>query len=440
MSHLQPPSPPHKVLVVGAGFAGLAAVRALPESPDFEITLVDRRNHHLFQALLYQVASAGLNPSEIASPVRAIFRKRKNVRVLMAEMTGLDREERIAHFDDGETQLAYDSLILAVGGRTSYFGNEHWADHSFGLKSIEEALAIRKRVLLAFEQAEKSVDPDKRRRLMTIAIVGGGPTGVELSGAFAELRSHVLKWDFRSIDPAEARIVLIEGGPRVLGVFPENLSTAATRDLEKLGVEVWTEERVTHIERDRLITTNRSLDAHTVVWAGGISGHPLAERLDFPTNHRSQVSVMADLRIPNTNIFCLGDMACFLDPQTGETLPAMAPVAMQQGAHAGRNVVLQAQGLATEPFQYQDPGIMATVGRTRGVAVLNGRHYQGTRGWATWLWHHLLRIVDFQNRILVSLRWAWAYVAWKWGVRLVYDQPKMRPLEAPTESGPSNET
>lgn len=400
-------------MVIGAGFAGLAVVRVLPTSSDWQITLVDRRNHHLFQALLYQVASAGLNPSEIASPVRAIFRDRANVRVLMGEMTGHDAEARQVVLDDGEVRLDYDYLVLAVGGQTSFFGHPEWSEHAYGLKSIEEALAIRKRVLLAFESAEKSSDPELRRRLMTIAVVGGGPTGVELSGAFAELRSHVLRWDFRSIDPQDARIVLIEGGDRLISFFPEDLCRAAQRDLEALGVEVWLGERVTSIGPGGLTTTNRALEAHTVVWAGGIEGVPLARKLGYATNARGQILTGPDLRVAE-RVFCLGDMASL------DGLPAMAPVAMQQGRHAGQNLVRLAAGQATEPFVYHDEGIMATVGRTRGVALLGGRHYTGTRGWATWLYHHLLRIVDFQNRVLVTARWAWAYVAWKWGVRLVY--------------------
>lgn len=411
---------PHRVLVVGAGFAGLAAVKALPNDERFDITLVDRRNHHLFQALLYQVASAGLNPSEIASPVRALFRERKNVKVLLGELTDLEEGNQVAVFDQGATRLSYDTLVLAVGGQTSYFGNDHWADHSFSLKSIEEALALRRRVLLAFEEAEKTADIERRRELMTIVVIGGGPTGVELSGAFAELRSKVLRWDFRDIDPADARIVLVEGGSRVLGVFPPELSAAAQEDLVKLGVEVRLEERVQDICPGKILTSRGEVKAHTVVWAGGISGHPLAQTLGLECNRRGQVKVDETLRVPGKGrIFCLGDMAEFLD-DAGNALPAMAPVAMQQGAHCGASIVALQQGRPAAPFRYEDVGIMATVGRTRGVALLNGRHYTGARGWATWLWHHLLRIVDFQNRILVSARWAWAYVAWKWGVRLVY--------------------
>ena len=412
---------PHRVVVVGAGFAGLALVRGLPESAELSIPLLDRRNHHLFQALLYQVASAGLNPSEIASPVRALFRDRRNVSVLLGEMTGLEAAEKVAVFDHGAMKIPYDTLVLAMGGQTSYFGNDHWRPHCFGLKSIEEALAIRKRVLLSFEQAERISDLEQRRRLMTIVVIGGGPTGVELAGAFAELRSNVLRWDFRQIDPSEARIVLLEGGPRVLGVFPPELSQAAERDLQALGVEVRVAERVKEILPGRVVTDKGEIQAHTVVWAGGISGHPLAARLGFPLNQRGQIPIDETLRTPDPSVFCLGDMAELADRSTGLALPAMAPVAMQQGAFCAQNLIRLVRGQSLEPFYYQDSGIMATVGRTRGVALLNGRTYTGTRGWLTWLWHHLLRIVDFQNRVLVTARWAWAYLGWKWGVRLVYD-------------------
>lgn len=390
----------------------------MPDTPDIAITLVDKRNHHLFQALLYQVASAGLNPSEIASPVRALFRGRRNVRVLMGELTHLNVESDTAVFDQGAFTLQYDALVLAVGGATSYFGHDHWAQHSYGLKSLEEALAIRRRVLLGFEEAEKSTDDAARRRLTTMVVIGGGPTGVELSGAFAELRSNVLRWDFRAMNPADARVVLLEGGPRVLAAFPEELSQAALQDLRALGVEVRLGERVQDIQPGRVVTDKGEIEAHTVVWAGGISGNPVSKSLPFDTNSRGQVKVDATLRIPDTNIFCLGDMAECL--QDGSALPAMAPVAMQQGTACGQNVTRLIRGLPLVTFRYEDPGIMATVGRTRGVALMNGKTYTGFRGWSTWLWHHLLRIVDFQNRVMVCTRWAWAYLAWKWGVRLVY--------------------
>lgn len=412
-----------RVLVVGAGFGGLGAARALARDPDVEVTLVDKRNHHLFQALLYQVASAGLSPSEIASPVRGLFRGRRNVRVLMAELCGLDAERKVAFFDDGQLQVGYDALILSLGGETNYFGHPEWARHAPGLKSIEEALWLRSRVLEAFEQAEKSSDPELRRRLMTIVVIGAGPTGVELSGAFAELRRHVLRWDFHSIHPEEARVYLVEGGPRVLSAFPPDLSSAAERDLRALGVELLLNQRVADIGEGYVRTDQLRLEAHTVVWAAGVTGHPLAVRLGLPVVAGQRVAVQSDLSVAGLpGVFCVGDMVHFPGPD-GKPLPGMAPVAMQQGPQAAANALALLRGQPTRPFVYEDPGIMATVGRTRGVAVLGGRHISGTLGWFTWLWHHLLRIVDFQNRFLVSLRWGWAYLTWKWGVRLIHGGP-----------------
>ena len=370
--------------------------------------------------------------------MRALFRDRRNVSVLMGELTGVDIGAREAIFDHGELRLPYDTLVLAVGGQTSYFGNDHWKPHCFGLKSIEEALAIRKRVLLSFEQAERCDDPDQRRRLMTIVVIGGGPTGVELSGAFAELRSHVLRWDFRRIDPMEARIVLLEGGPRVLGVFPPELSQAAESDLRALGVEVRVGERVLDIQAGRVVTDKGDIEACTVVWAGGINGHPVARELGFPLNSRGQIPVDDTLRTPDPHIFSLGDMAELVDRGTGRPLPAMAPVAMQQGAFCAQNLIRLARGQTLEPFHYHDTGIMATVGRTRGVALLEGKTYTGTRGWFTWLYHHLLRIVDFQNRVLVTARWAWAYLGWKWGVRLVYDTDREQRVEPTSRAFPDS--
>jgi NADH dehydrogenase len=408
------------VLVVGAGFGGLGAARWLAQQPGVEVTLVDKRNHHLFQALLYQVASAGLNPSEIASPVRGLFRKHRNVRVIMAELTGLDSARKVASLDDGAVEVPYDALILSLGGETNYFGHPEWAQFAPGLKSIEQALWLRGHVLEAFERAEKSQDEAERRRLMTIVVIGAGPTGVELSGAFAELRRHVLRWDFREIRPEQARIVLLEGGPRVLAAFPPDLSEAARRDLEALGVEVRLAERVQEIGQGYLLTDKGRIEAHTMVWAAGVGGHPLAAQLGLPVVAGGRVPVEPDLSVAGLDgVFCLGDM-CFFPDDQGKPLPGMAPVAMQQGPLAAANAFAYLQGQPTRPFRYQDPGIMATVGRTRGVAVLGNRHISGTRGWFTWLWHHLLRIVDFQNRALVSARWAWAYVSWKWGVRLIH--------------------
>lgn len=409
-----------RILVVGAGFGGLGAARRLAKQPDVQVTLVDKRNHHLFQALLYQVASAGLNPSEIASPIRGLFRKHSNVRVIMAELTGLDSGRKIAYLDGGALEIAYDAVILSLGGETNYFGHPEWAQYAPGLKSIEQALWLRGHVLEAFERAEKCGDEAERRKLMTVVVIGAGPTGVELSGAFAELRRHVLRWDFREIHPEQARVILVEGGTRVLAAFPPDLSQAAQRDLESLGVEVRVSERVQEIGEGYLITDQGRIEAHTMVWAAGVGGHPLASTLGLPTVAGGRVPVEPDLSVTGVEgVFCLGDM-CFFPDQTGNPLPGMAPVAMQQGPVAAANALAYAQGRARRAFVYSDPGIMATVGRTKGVAVLNGRHYSGSRGWATWLWHHLLRIVDYQNRALVLLRWGWAYVSWKWGVRLIH--------------------
>jgi NADH dehydrogenase len=411
------------VLIVGAGFGGLGAARALARQARVEVTLVDKKNHHLFQALLYQVAAAGLTPSDIASPVRSLFRKSPQVRVLMAELTGLDPVAKVARFDQGQLEVTYDALILSLGGETNYFGHPEWARHAPGLKSIEQALNLRSHVLEAFERAEKCTLAEQRRRLMTVVVIGGGPTGVELSGAFAELRRHVLRWDFRSIHPEEARIVLIEGGARVLGAFPADLSQAAERDLRSLGVELYLNQRVQDIGEGYVQTDQQRLEAHTIVWAAGVSGHPLAAQLGLPVVAGGRVAVQADLSVPGfPEIFCIGDMCFFPDAQ-GKPLPGMAPVAMQQGPHAARNALARLAGQATADFVYQDPGIMATVGRSKGVAVLGQRHISGTLGWLTWLWHHLLRIVDFQNRALVSLRWSWAYLTWKWGVRLIHQGP-----------------
>ncbi|ODT58405.1 hypothetical protein ABS71_19005 [bacterium SCN 62-11] len=408
-----------RVLVVGAGFGGLGAARWLAGQPGVEVTLVDKRNHHLFQALLYQVASAGLNPSEIASPVRGLFRKHRNVRVMMAELTGLDTVTKVASFDH-KLEVPYDAVILSLGGETNYFGHPEWARFAPGLKSIEQALWLRGHVLEAFERAEKSSDEAERRKLMTIVVIGAGPTGVELSGAFAELRRHVLRWDFREIRPEQARVVLLEGGPRVLAAFPPDLSEAARRDLENLGVEVRSSERVQEIGEGYLLTDQGRIEAHTMVWAAGVGGHPLVAELGLPLAAGGRVAVQPDLSVAGLDgVFCLGDM-CFFPDEQGKPLPGMAPVAMQQGPVAAANALAFLQGRPTRPFRYQDAGIMATVGRTKGVAVLGNRHISGTRGWFTWLWHHLLRIVDYQNRALVSARWAWAYLSWKWGVRLIH--------------------
>lgn len=407
---------------MGAGFAGLAATRSLAKDPAVQVTLVDRRNYHLFQALLYQVASAGLNASEIASPVRAIFRGYPNVRVLMAELCGLETGQAV--FDGGELRLPYDVVVLALGGKTHFFGHSEWAQHVHTLKSLEDALAIRKRVLLGFERAEKT--PEHMGHWTTVAVIGGGPTGVELSGAFAELRRHVLRREFRQVDPARARIVLIEGGQRLLSAFPAELSDAGKRDLEALGVEVWLGDPVREIRPGVVRTRSQELHASTIVWAAGVCGTDLAAGLGLPLGPQGRVLVDSDLSVPgHPSIFCLGDMGYAVDP-AGQPYGCLAPVAIQQGQQGGDNALARLQGRATRPFVYTDPGLMATVGRQRGLAVHRGQLRTGLHGWVTWLYHHLLRIVDYENRVLVLMRWTWAYFGWRWGARLIVEPPLER--------------
>ncbi|MBI3924177.1 MAG: NAD(P)/FAD-dependent oxidoreductase [Armatimonadetes bacterium] len=429
-------SSPARVLILGAGFGGLSAAKALRRRRDVEVTIVDHTNHHLFQPLLYQVATAGLNPSEIASPVRAILRRQKNLVSLMGQVTAVDYASRTVELDHGIQRLEYDFLILALGGKTSYFGNDRWASVAPGLKSLRDALEIRQRVLLSFERAERADDPELRQRLMTIVAVGGGPTGVELAGAMAELRYHVLRWDFDRIKPEQARVILIEGGDRLLGMFPERLSEYASRRLEKLGVEIFLNERVTDISSGVVTTSSQTIHAENIFWAAGVAGHDLAPQLGEKRDRAGRLHVEADLRLPgHDRVYCIGDMARFEHPGThdGKPLPGLAPVAMQQGTHAARNIIHQLEGRPTRSFHYVDKGSMATIGRSAAVAMAPfNLRMTGFPAWLAWLFVHLMYIVDHQNRILVLLRWAWAYFTWKWGVRLITWEftPAQTPAEA----------
>lgn len=418
---------PAHVVVLGAGFAGLAAVKALRRARNVRVTLVDRTNHHLFQPLLYQVASAALNPSEIAAATRAVLRGQKNTRVLMGEVTHVDYEQRTVDLDGGQTRLCYDYLILAMGGRTSYFGQDQWQQHAPGLKSLDDAIEIRTRLLAAFERAEKAQDPEDRQRLMTFVVVGGGPTVVELAGAFAELRRHVLRWDFRGIDPASARIVLIEAADSLLGPFPERLRQDAARRLQKLGVDVRLKEKVLSIRPGVVETSTGPIPTETCIWAAGVGGHELAADLGPNRDRAGRLVVEEDLRLPDQDrVWCLGDMAHYEHPHTldGRTLPGVAPVAVQQGRHAARDILRLLKGESTRPFHYQDKGSMATIGRSAAVAFVGPVQMTGPLAWLAWLFVHLMYLVDFQLRVLVLIRWTWAYFTWKWGVRLI-----TRPLQ-----------
>jgi NADH dehydrogenase len=401
---------PH-VVILGGGFGGLYAAKSL-RGKDVRVTLVDRRNHHLFQPLLYQVATAALNPSDIASPIRRILRSQANATVLLAEATAVDVAARKVRLADGE--LDYDLLVVATGATHSYFGNDGYAAFAPGLKSVEDALEIRRRVLLAFEAAEREADPSKRREWLTFAVVGGGPTGVELAGALAELSRHALSRDFRAIDPSQARIVIVEGQDRVLSGMAPVLSAKAALQLEKLGVEVRTGARVTGIDGRGLSMGEERLPARTVLWAAGVSASPLARTLGVPLDRAGRVLVEADLSIPgHPEVFVIGDLAARM--QDGKLVTGLAPVAIQQGRHVARCIATGRRA----PFVYVDKGKLATIGRAAAVAELGKRRLSGWIAWWAWLLVHIFFLIGFRNRLVVLFSWAWVYWTYERGSRLI---------------------
>jgi NADH dehydrogenase len=404
-----------QVVIVGAGFGGLAAARRLARAP-VDVTLLDRKNHHVFQPLLYQVATAGLSPAEIAEPIRRILRRQSNARVLLGEVEAVDPAARRVRFD--AASLAYDFLILAAGVTHSYFGHPGWEAHAPGLKTIEDALEIRRRVFLAFEQAEREENAEARRQWLTFVVIGGGPTGVEMAGAFAEIARHSLVHDFRRIDPRTARVVLIEAGPRILPTYPEELSLRAQAQLEALGVQVWTGSPVSGLDPAAVAIGADRLAARTVVWAAGIQGSPLARSLGVPLDRAGRVHVQADLTAPGyPNLFVIGDLSSF--EQDGRVVPGVAPAAMQMGAHAAGNVVRATAGQPLLPFRYRDKGSLATIGRRSGVAVIGALRLAGPLAWLAWLGIHIFFLIGFRNRLVVMLTWAWAYVTYDRAARLI---------------------
>ena len=408
---------PH-VVVIGGGFAGLYAARKLAKGP-VRVTLVDRRNHHLFQPLLYQVATAALSAGEIAIPIRAVLSRYPNIQVFLAEVTGIDTYLRRIQLADGE--LEYDYLILATGAHTAYFGNDKWAEIAPGLKSVEDALAIRHKILCAFESAERiGVDCDERRELLTFAIIGGGPTGVELAGAIAEIARTTLKHDFRTIDPSQTRVILIQSGDRVLGEYPPDLSESAKQQLEKLGVEVHLGPRVTDIEAGKVVIGSETIHARTIIWTAGVSASPLGAMLGAPVDKGGRVIVNADLSVPGMpEVFVTGDLAHF-DLQNGETLPGLSPVAIKEGERAAKNILADIAKRERKPFKYFDKGSMATIGRAAAVAnMFNRFHVSGLLAWLSWLFIHVYFLIGFYNRIIVIFRWGWAYLASNRGARII---------------------
>ncbi|HVJ65543.1 MAG TPA: NAD(P)/FAD-dependent oxidoreductase [Bdellovibrionota bacterium] len=408
-----------KVLIVGGGFAGLNAAKALGKREDLVVTIIDQRNHHLFQPLLYQVASAGLSPADIASPIRSIFSRKDHVNVVLDRVQGVRLAERAVELADGKT-LSYDYLVLACGATHSYFGHEEWEEHAPGLKTLEQATEIRRRILLAFEEAEKESLPTRKKMLQTFVVVGGGPTGVELAGAIGEMSRYTLKRDFRSIDPSRTRIFLIEAGPRILPSFSARLSRRATQDLERLGVSVWTDSPVTRIEARGVQVGEDFLEAGCVLWAAGVKPSPLNATLGVPLDRQGRVMVREDLSLAShPEVFVLGDQAHSLDAKSQKPLPGLAPVAIQQGRHVARVIVADLHGKARRSFKYIDKGQMATIGRKKAVAESAGLEFTGFTAWMMWLFVHVYYLIGFKNRLFVMLQWMWSYLTFSRGARLI---------------------
>jgi NADH dehydrogenase len=405
-----------QVVIVGAGFGGLEAAKKLA-CEDVRVTVIDRTNYHLFQPLLYQVATAALSPADIAAPVRAILNKFKNMEVILAEVEAVDVDAKKVQMTDGE--LNYDYLVLATGARHSYFGHPEWEKLAPGLKSLEDGVEIRRRILLAFEYAEKIKDETARRAAMTFVIIGGGPTGVEMAGAIAEISRYTLAKDFRHIDPSQARIILVEGERRVLASFPEDLSASALKQLADLGVEVRTNARATNLSEAGLQVGDEFIPCRVKIWAAGNTASFVGKTLRTEIDRVGRVMVKNDLTIAgHPEVQVIGDLANF-PHQTGKPLPGVSPVAMQQGRHAARNILAMIDGRKPQRFWYWDKGSMATIGRNKAVADLNYVHFSGLPAWLAWLFVHILFLVGFRNRLVVLIQWAWAYFTFNKGARLI---------------------
>lgn len=409
-----------RVVIVGAGFGGLAVAKGLAGAAA-DIILIDRQNHHLFQPLLYQVATAGLSPADIAWPVRHLLRRQRNLRVMMGEVTGIDAARRVVM--QGHAPIAYDWLVIATGATHSYFGHDDWAPFAPGLKSLDDATAIRRNLLLAFEQAEMAASPELCSRLLTIVIVGGGPTGVEMAGAVAELARKALALDFREIDPKRTRVVLVESGSRLLSSFPERLSRYTESVLRRLGVEVRLGSAVTHCGPDGVRLGAESIDAGTIIWAAGVSASPAAAWLGIPGDRAGRVPVASDLRAPaHENVFVIGDTALALNPD-GRPVPGIAPAAKQEGAYVARALAARIGGAEPPPaFVYADRGLLATIGRKAAVIAYKRVQLKGWLAW--WLWGaaHIYFLVNLRNRIIVMTQWLWSYLVFERGARLITGQ------------------
>jgi len=405
-----------RVVIVGAGFGGLLAARTLARYP-VQIALIDRQNFHTFQPLLYQVATAGLSPGEIAAPIRWIMRNRRNVQVLMSEVQDFDLARRVVKLSDAE--IPYDYLIVASGASHAYFGHAEWEPFAPGLKTIEDALEIRRRVLLAFELAESQASSEQEQVQLNFVVVGGGPTGVELAGTLAEIARRALTNEFRTIDPRKTRVVLLEGGPRILPAYPQDLSRSAEDQLKRLGVEVHTSAMVTNVTPGAVHMGGTQLPAAVIIWAAGVAASPLGKKLGAPLDRAGRVAVNPDLSLPgHPEVFVIGDLAT-LNDENGKMLPGVAPVAMQEGEATAHNIGAELQGKPRKNFHYFSKGNLATIGRAAAVAEFGKIHISGFVAWLAWLFVHIFFLIGFRNRIIVMVQWAWSYFTYERGARLI---------------------
>lgn len=423
----KPATVPH-VVIIGAGFGGLEAAKALGKQP-VKVTVIDRTNHHLFQPMLYQVATAGLSPADISAPIRHVLRKQKNTEVLMGEVTGIDVQAQRVHLREGDQTIPYDYLIVATGASNNYFGHEDWAPIAPGLKSLNDSLAIRRQVLLAFEAAERETDAEKRTALLTFVLVGAGPTGVELAGALAELVCHAFARDFRHIRPATARILLVGGPPRVLPHFPASISRGVQRHLVKMGVELRTGVHVTEVDEHGVMIGKERVETKNVIWTAGVKASPAGHWLGAPVDHDGRVKVQPDLTVPGqANVFVIGDTA--LVTQQGKQLPGVAPVAMQEGRYVASVIADRIAGKDhPQPFHYVDKGTLATVGRGFGVVNIGPLRFTGTLAWFVWLFVHLLFLIGLPNRVIVFLQYAWTFLTYQKGERIIIPEGVLPPMQ-----------
>jgi NADH dehydrogenase len=416
-----------RVVIIGGGFGGLSAAKAL-KSANADVVVIDRTNHHLFQPLLYQVATASLSPGDISAPIRHVLRKQQNTSVLLAEVTDIDVDKRVVHIDLPDREIAYDYLIVASGSHHAYFGHDEWEPMAPGLKTVEDATELRRRFLLAFERAEKATDEAEREAYMTFVIVGGGPTGTELSGAFPTIARKALRPDFRNIDTEKTRVILLEGGPRILPTFPEDLAEKARQSLVHLGVEVRTNSIVTRIEPDAVYIGDEKISTRTAFWAAGNAASPLGKKLGAPVDKVGRVLVNPDLSIPgHQEVFVVGDLA-FKMRENGRQVPGVCPAANQEGTWAAKNVRRLMGHLPTKPFHYFNKGDLAVIGRSHAIADFGRVRFSGRIAWLLWLFVHIMYLVGFRNRISVFIEWAYSFITYQRGVRLITASERRAPL------------